>query len=439
MDSADRHASGYRARSGWSRDHAAALERTDDAVAPVFYPPESDPAEDVHVWDTWLLRDRRGRIAEVDGYRVAFHLTAPADLLPGKRHDVATIRYSYSPDGHSWEMGEPVFESPLGQRQWAGSALYDDGDLYVFYTAAGRAGDEDLTYDQRVVGAGGGRVETGDDGLAVTGPWEHQVLVEPDGERYEREDQSRGMTYTFRDPWFYEDPETGTTHLLFEANVPVPEGSDACGGDADQQAFNGCVGLAESPSGDPLEWELREPILDAVCVNQELERPHVLRRDGRYYLFVSSHRHTFAPGLDGFDALYGFVADSLRGDYEPLNGSGLVVTNPENAPYQSYSWMVLPHGDEALVQSFFNYYDFAAPSMDAVADLPDAEQRRRFGGTMAPTLRLGIDGPTARIRGKLDHWRVPLPREDLPPLESELFEASADRGRGRYGGRSWPT
>ena len=62
-----------------------------------------------------------------------------------------------------------------------------------------------------------------------------------------------------------------------------------------------------SPSGDPTDWELRSPILEGVGTNQELERPHVVVQDGRYYLFLSSHEHTFAEGLEGYDALYGFV------------------------------------------------------------------------------------------------------------------------------------
>jgi len=426
-DSAGTAVPGHGARSGWSREQASRIERTDDTTAPIFYPPATDQAPDVHVWDTWLLRERDGTVATVDGYRVAFSLTAPADLLPGKRHDVATIRYFYSADGRTWQPGGVVFEDPLGQRTWAGSALFDDGDIYLFYTAAGERGADELTYTQRIVGASGGTPRTDGD-FAIEGPWTHHELLRPDGDRYERQDQSRGMTYTFRDPWFFEDPATGETYLLFEANTPVPEGSDACGGDAAQQEFNGSVGLARSPTGDRLSWELCDPLLDSVCVNQELERPHVVRRDGRYYLFVSSHDHTFAPGLDGYDALYGFVADSLRGDYVPLNDSGLVVTNPANAPFQAYSWMAVPHREEVLVQSFFNYYDFDADSMDRVADLPESEQMRRFGGTLAPTLRLRVEGTHTEILGTLDHWQIPLPDEDLPPTDREYFAGESGDG-----------
>jgi len=404
-------------RSRWTREQAARIRRTETTVAPIVYPPESSPTDETHVWDTWLLRDRHGRVADIDGWRVVFSLTAPADLLPGKRHDVATIRYFYSRDGRQWHAGGPVFDGDsLGQRQWAGSALYDDGDVYVYYTATGDESAAELGYTQRIAGAAGGTVAATAETFAIEGPWHHETLLRPDGTLYETEAQSRGMIYTFRDPWFYEDPATGETCLLFEANTPVPEGSGECGGDAVQQEFTGSVGLAVSPSGDPMEWELRPPLLDSVGVNQELERPHVVRADGRYYLFVSSHLHTFAPGLDGFDALYGFVADSLGGPYRPLNDSGLVVTNPANAPFQAYSWMAFPHREEVLIESFFNYYDYAGETLDGIADLPESEQFRRFGGTLGPTVRLGVDGDRTRILGTLDHWHIPTMDESLPPL-----------------------
>jgi Levansucrase/Invertase. len=251
--------------------------------------------------------------------------------------------------------------------------------------------------------------------------------VEPDGERYETEAQSRGMTYTFRDPWFFEDPATGETHLLFEANVPAPEleGDDTEA--SHRREFNGCIGVARSESGDPLSWELRPPLLDAVEVNQELERPHVVVVDGRYYLFVCTHAHTFAPGLTGPDGLYGFVADAFEGPYCPLNGTGLVTTNPEEAPFQAYSWMAFAHDEEVLLQNFLNYYDFAGESLDAVAEFSESEQRERFGGTLAPTLRLGVDRDETQLLGALDAWRIPTPNESLPSAdESELPSGDFD-------------
>ena len=421
----------------WTREQAAQIARTDDTTAPVVYSPAANLDPEHHVWDTWLVRDRDGSLADVGGYRVVVALTADSDLLPGKRHDTATLRFYYSRDGRDWHLGGRLFadSTALGSRQWAGSALYDGGDLYAYYTAAGEREEADLSYTQHLVVADGGQLVADSTGVHIEGTFDHHSLLRPDGEWYEREEQSRGMIYTFRDPWFFEDPATGETYLLFEANTPVPEGSSLCSGDATQQAFNGSVGIAHSPTGDPTDFELRPPLLDGVCVNQELERPHVVVRDGRYYLFVSSHMHTFAPGLEGFDALYGFVADSLRGDYRPLNDSGLVATNPANAPFQAYSWLAYGHREEVLVTSFVNYTEFDRPSLDDVAYLPESEQRRRFGGTLAPTLRLRLDGDRTRIVGTLDHGHLPTADEALPETDDERIDrrrreqdADADRG-----------
>ncbi|WP_435359584.1 glycoside hydrolase family 68 protein [Haloarchaeobius sp. DFWS5] len=429
----------------WTRESAAGIARSEETVTPIIYPPTTETDPDYHVWDTWLLRNRDGSVATPGGYRVIFCLSAPAHLLPGKRHDVATIRYFYSRDGETWHRGGVAIEpdEAHGSRQWAGSALLDDdGTLYLYYTAAGFSAEDELTYTQRLACGSGGHVETdgtadpeSGEALSLVGPWDHDILLEPDGDRYETEAQSRGMTYTFRDPWFFEDPVSGKTYLLFEANTPVPEGSDRCDGDSAQQEFNGSVGIAESPSGDPTDWQFRDPLVDAVGVNQELERPHFVVDDGTYYLFVSSHVHTFAPGLSGYDALYGFVADDLFGEYEPLNDSGLVLTTPQNAPFQAYSWLVYPHRDELLVTSFVNYVEFDQPSLDDVALLPDSEQLRRFGGTLAPTARLGYEGSETWFRGVLGHGHLPVSGEELPPADfhdRHGHRDSADADSGEY-------
>ena len=404
--------------SRWTPEETGGIERTASTTAPAAGLPETDPAPDCHVWDTWPLRTRSGEIATVDGWQVVISLTAPADVTPGERHDIAEHRYFVSRDGREWTDGGPVFgDDALGTRQWAGSALYDDGELYFFYTAAGDPDSDGLTDTQRLAVGYGARVDTSDGELSIEGSWNHEILLEPDGEWYETQAQSGEMTYTFRDPWFFEDPETGRTHLLFESNTLAAPGD--CGGEADQQAFNGCVGVAVSPSGDPLEWEFRPPIFDSVCVNQEIERPHVVVHEGRYYLFVSSHVDTFAPGQAGYDALYGFVADSLDGDYRPLNGSGLVVTNPATAPFQAYSWLAIGHGEELLVSGFLNYPGFDGERLDEIAALSGEEQRQRFAGTLTPTLRLAVEDEETRIQGELDHWAFPSAEETLPPLADD--------------------
>ncbi|MFO7833511.1 MAG: glycoside hydrolase family 68 protein, partial [Halohasta sp.] len=198
----------------WPRwEPAGPIERTRGTVAPPADRPSTDPAPDYHVWDSWPLRSRDGTIATVDGWRVLIALTAPADVTPGERHDIATHRYFVSRDGRQWVDRGPVFEDALGTRQWAGSALLDGEDCYLFYTAAGDPAVDAVTDTQRLAVAHGGRVVAGgpavEDGPTIEGPWHHEVLLEPDGTYYETQAQAGAMTYTFRDPWFFEDPATG--------------------------------------------------------------------------------------------------------------------------------------------------------------------------------------------------------------------------------------
>ena len=71
------------------------------------------------------------------------------------------------------------------------------------------------------------------------------------------------------------------------------------------------------------------------------------------------------------------VADSMAGPWRPLNGTGLVLANPADAPQQTYSWYV----DAGLTVCSF------------VDVLPDGS----FGGVPAALMRLTLDGETAGL------------------------------------------
>jgi len=169
--------------SRWSRAQAEQIERGEETVAPPAGLPDDDPASDLHVWDTWPLRTRQGEIAVFDGWQVLIALTAPADVTPTQRHDIAEHRYFISRDGADWIDAGSVFDDGArGTRQWAGSALAADGELYCFYTAAGDTDSAERTYTQRLAVGYGGRIETTDNGVTIQGPWSHEILLAPDGE-----------------------------------------------------------------------------------------------------------------------------------------------------------------------------------------------------------------------------------------------------------------
>jgi levansucrase len=214
----------------------------------------------------------------------------------------------------------------------------------------------------------------------------HREPVGADGVVYQPADEATGepgFIKAFRDPFRYDDPATGLSHLLFTASLAGAEHPD----------HNGAVGLAVASTADevgPDGWRLLDPLVTADGVTNELERPHVVRRDGAYYLFVSTQQRTFHPDVHGPTGLYGFVAPSLTGPYQPVNGSGLVLRNPPAEPFQAYSWLVL---DDLSVTGFVDAYDLRGRSPEELAaDGVDAV-RAHFGGTMAPRLRLVVDGP----------------------------------------------
>ncbi|WP_347861081.1 glycoside hydrolase family 68 protein [Salimicrobium sp. PL1-032A] len=398
--------------SNWTIEDASGIERTDDNTAPYIEPDFEKMAPELHVWDTWPLRNKDGSIAKVNGNYVIFSLTAPGDLLPGKRHDVATIRYFYSKNGQDWQLGGKAFdtENAYGARQWAGSAMIEDGELNLFYTATGHKGEENVTYEQRLalakgdVEANGNSVEFSD--------FDHSIILEPEGEYYQTREQSEqgDISYAFRDPWFFEDPKTGEDYILFEGNsagTPADRSldQDYIGSESFRNGyevemedfaklFNGNVGIARATDESYTEYETLPPLLEANYVNQELERPHIVTKGNQYYLFTNTHEHKFGPGVDGPDGLYGFSSNELFSGYEPLNDNGLVLANPEDNAYQAYSWMVLPNGK---IISFYNFHDLDGKNISDLGATSPEYQMSHFGGTLAPTIKLAIQNDSTKV------------------------------------------
>ena len=185
-----------------------------------------------------------------------------------------------------------------------------------------------------------------------------------------------GTIKAFRDPAFFRDPADGRDYLLFAASLA-----------RSTSPWNGAVGIAcRSNDG---AWALLPPLVDANDLNNELERPHIVVRDGSYYLFWSTQRKVFADGgPSGPNGLYGMVADRLAGPWRPINGTGLVLANPPKAPYQAFSWLVLA---DLRVLSFVDLIGLDRPPHDA------AEARAHFGGTPAPIVSLHLNGDRASL------------------------------------------
>jgi levansucrase len=316
-------------------------------------------------WDMWPVQDVSGHRVTIAGRELWMALTAPDRGDPALRHFEAKIHWLERKD-ECWHDLGPVLPSdrPVPyEREWAGSALLDDGVVTLFFTAAGtatRAGgyQQELWAAHARIGADGWPGEWSDPAPLVTGYGPHYMPADAhEGEA--------GKIKAFRDPAYFRDPADGAEYIAFTASLA---GSDS--------AFNGALGMARrTPSG----WVLTPPCLHAEGVNNELERAHLVFHAKHYYAFWSTQTATFAEGLrHAPGGLYGMVADSMAGPWRPLNGTGLVLANPADRPQQTYSWYV----DASLTVCSF------------VDVMPDGG----FGGVPAPLMQLELDGERAMLR-----------------------------------------
>ena len=381
--------------STWNPSDMRAIDMQADNRIPLILPPSEVLDDTVFMWDAWPLRTWDGEIAEIDGWKVLVGLSAERTPDEGPVfYTVSQWRYWFTKDG-DWKPGGLVFtrDEALGSRQWAGSAKYDpDTNTAAFYyTAVGgdpteaaellpssfpqgdpAAGRPPVDQTIAVVEA---QVETSDDGLTFTNFGEHREILQADGEIYQTIDDAvtDAVIYGFRDPWAFEDPDSGDRYLLFTGNAAFDPGPQ-----------NGVVGVAREDTDG--SWVLESPIVAAPGVSSQLERPHMVWREDGVYLFWSTHSFTFSEPGSGPEGLYGMIAPSgdWKGQYVPLNRGGLVAGNPEAAPTQTYSYLVLPSGH---VMSYLN-----------TAGTPEGSPPAgSWVGAPSPMFRIEMDGATTAV------------------------------------------
>lgn len=406
--------------STWSRADALKV-RVDDPtttqpLVSIDFPVMSD---EVFVWDTMPLRKLDGNIVSVNGWSVILTLTAvrePQKYLYkdgnydidrdwNDRHGRAHICYWYSKDSKNWIFGGRVMPEGVSPttREWAGTPilLNENGDIDLYYTCV---------TPNATIAKVKGKITADDNGVSLHDFEKVEQLFSADGVLYQTEAQN--PYWGFRDPCPFIDPASGRLFMVFEGNIggdrgshvittdnmgDVPPGFSEVGGARFQ---TGCIGIAVAKDLTGDDWELLPPLISAVGVNDQTERPHFVFKDGMYYLFTISHSFTYADGLSGPDGVYGFASESLFGPYSPLNGSGLVLGNPSSQPYQTYSHYVMPNG---LVTSFID----TIPNKGS-----DYQGAYRVGGTEAPTVQIKIKGLQTFLIKEFDHGFIP-PTENM--------------------------
>jgi levansucrase len=352
----------------WTAEQVGLIRLSSDKSFPVIDRlPDEKIMPGYWVWDTWPVLTRDNVPARINGHYMLVSLTAPDSVLPGKRHDIARYRYMISQNGADWQdMGYLFNEGDaLGARQWAGSTIYDAATqrLTVFYTATGTRGETPLSYTQRIAQSSA-RLANAPNTVRFDS-WEpHRIVLSPDLRWYAQSTgtDAAGIVFAFRDPSYFRDPATGLSYLTFTGRIH----------DSPDQTYNGNVGIAVATDASLSNWRLLKPIIAAP------------------------------------EGMYGWTSESLFGPWEPMNGSALMLHNPASAPDQTYSYQLL---NDLSVLSFVNFIgagDVCGSSYIACGgDEEAAERAKRFGGTLARSVLMRIDGTTASIAGMRDNPIAP--------------------------------
>lgn len=247
-----------------------------------------------------------------DGLFHLFHLVLP-------NHDF--IAHAVSEDGMSWRrvrnalfVGDPpdwdddmlwtmhVTPDPEHPNRWR-----------MFYTGLSRG---ELGRVQRV------GMARSDDLYHWTRCDSGRYPLEIDGLFYEsRSDEGRNWV-SFRDPYFYHDPETGDRLLLAAARTntgPVIR--------------RGCVGLAREVAPDHFVFEAP---LHRPGIYDDVEVPNLFRIGDRFFLLGSIREDT---------KVHYWYADTLRGPYENFEDNVLL-------PGGNYAARICRIGDRLLLFHF---------------------------------------------------------------------------------------
>ena len=266
------------------------------------------------VWDPWLVPDG-------DVYRVFYLMEGRNDrvfwqhgnMCVGISQDLKTWQYlgvALAPSaGDTWDSG----------RICAGS-LYKEKQIYYLWYSAAPARD---IFDERI------GLATSEDGVR----WQRspQPSLEPDWRFYGRSQplpfsdtaKTQARVLHWRDPYPVRQAETGKYYLFFTAAVTDESSRSA--------VYKGCVGVAVGdaiagpfsclpPVAYPEMTDIREGIF------YELERPQIIPRNGKFFLFFSCWTAHINPkwiervGMEKItgSSLYCYVSDLPEGPYLPI-------------------------------------------------------------------------------------------------------------------------
>lgn len=362
--------------------------------------------EEIDVWDSWPVQDAKsGVVSNWNGYQLVISMAG----APNKNSNHIYLLYRKYGDNDftHWKNAGPIFgyNALEDDQQWSGSATVNsDGSIQLYYTKNDTSGGK-LNWQQLASATLNLAVEN--DEVVIKSVENDHILFGGDNYHYQSypkfmstfdDDHNhdgnpdRTDNYCLRDPHIIED--NGSRYLIFESNTgdenyqgekQIYKWSNYGGDDAfNLKSFlnivnnkhlynlaswaNGSIGILKLDDNEknPSVAELYTPLVTSHMVTDEVERPSVVKMGGKYYLFTASriNKSTDAEGTVaarkavGDDVvMLGFVSDSLRGKYRPLNGSGVVLTASVPADWRTstYSYYAVPvegSSDTLLVTSY---------------------------------------------------------------------------------------
>lgn len=362
--------------------------------------------EEIDVWDSWPVQDAKsGVVSNWNGYQLVISMAG----APNKNSNHIYLLYRKYGDNDftHWKNAGPIFgyNALEDDQQWSGSATVNsDGSIQLYYTKNDTSGGK-LNWQQLASATLNLAVEN--DEVVIKSVENDHILFGGDNYHYQSypkfmstfdDDHNhdgnpdRTDNYCLRDPHIIED--NGSRYLIFESNTgdenyqgekQIYKWSNYGGDDAfNLKSFlnivnnkhlynlaswaNGSIGILKLDDNEknPSVAEIYTPLVTSHMVTDEVERPSVVKMGGKYYLFTASriNKSTDAEGTVaarkavGDDVvMLGFVSDSLRGKYRPLNGSGVVLTASVPADWRTstYSYYAVPvegSSDTLLVTSY---------------------------------------------------------------------------------------
>lgn len=266
-----------------------------------------------YIWDSWLLADsdERGKFLH------RYALSAPSrDYTPNERHLHAFVRHAVSRNGGvTWKDLGPAI-TPSGEKGvwpdrcvWTSSILLREvkgQKLYLMFITGLNSQTPDGKPNDGLIQQIG--LATSRNGHTFDQP---RVILSPDDSKaaelgYDISADD-GIVMAWRDPFVFQDPPSGTWHMLFSAKT-----KDACG------TVHPTVGHAVARDDTLRNWELQAPLALPQYYRQ-LEVPYLIHRENRYYLFVSTQNNpTMHNNRDKEAAFRGFVADAPAGPWSLL-------------------------------------------------------------------------------------------------------------------------